>query len=159
MTSAPRRYSFDSSALIGIDQRPSATASAFWAALSAMAADGRAIIIGLVLDELSAKPDEVFRRTAALRGTLAFVPSSAFRTGLLAGALDEVKAEFPRMSRRRRGRERADAWIVAHARATPGTIVVTEESTRKPNKIPAACRRYGVECINLEEFLRRESLI
>ena len=159
MTPAPRRYSFDSSALISIDQRPAATAPAFWAALSAMAADGRAIIIGLVLDELSAKPDEVFRRTAALRGTLAFVPSSAFRTSLLAGSLDEVKADFPRMSRRRRGRERADAWIVAHARTTPGTIVVTEESTYKPNNIPAACRHYGIECINLEEFLRRESLI
>ena len=159
MTPAPRRYSFDSSALIGIDQRPAATAAAFWAALSAMAADGRAIIIELVLDELSAKPDEVFRRTAALRGTRAFVPSAAFRTGSLARSLDEVKADFLRMSRRRRGRERADAWIVAHARTTPSTIVMTEESTRTSNKIPAACRHYGVECINLEEFLRRESLI
>ena len=159
MTSGPQRYSFDSSALIGIGQRPASIATAFWAALSAAELSRRAVIIELVLDELSAKPDEVFERMAALRGTVAFVPSSAFRAGSLARSLDEVKAEFPRMSRRRRGRERADAWIIAHARTVPGTVVVTEESARRGGNIPAACRRYGVECIDLEEFLRRESVI
>lgn len=136
MTSAPQRYSFDSSALIGIGQHPAATAAAFWAALSTPELSLRVLIIELVLDELSAKPDEVFERIIALRGTLAFVPSSAFRVGLLARSLNEVKAEFRRMSRRRRGRERADAWIVAHARTAPGTVVVTEESPRHSGNIP-----------------------
>jgi len=60
---------------------------------------------------------------------------------------------------RRRGRERADAWIIAHARTAPDTIAVTEESARRGGNIPAACRCYEVECIDLEEFLRRESVI
>ena len=159
MTSAPRQYSFDTSALIGIGQRPAATAAAFWTALSTAGRTGRVVIIELVLDELSAKPDEVLERTAALRGTVMFVPLSAFRTGPLARSLDEVKATFWRMSRQRRGRERADPWIVAHARTTPNTVVVTEESPRRNANIPAACRAYGIECINLDEFLRRESLV
>lgn len=159
MTSASQRYSFDSSALISIGNAPAETAAPFWAGLSSPGLRQRVLVIELVLDELSAKPDEVFERIAALRGTVAFVPSSVFRAGSLARSLDEIKAEFPRMSRRRRGRERADAWIVAHARTAPGTVVVTEESPRHRGNIPAACRCYGVECIDLEEFLRRESLI
>jgi len=35
-------------------------------------------------------------------------------------------------------------------------IVVTEESKTNPNKIPAVCRNYGIECINLIELFRRE---
>ena len=159
MTSAPRQYSFDTSALIGIGQRPAATTAAFWTALSTAGRTGRAIIIELVLDELSAKPDEVFERTAALRDTAVFIPLSAFRAGPLARSLDEVKATFWRMSRQRRGRERADPWIVAHARIAPNTTVVTEESPRHNANIPAACRAYGIECVDLDEFLRRESLI
>ena len=34
-------------------------------------------------------------------------------------------------------------------------IVVTEESQIGPNKIPAVCRNYNIECINLLEFFRR----
>jgi ribosomal protein S8 len=35
-------------------------------------------------------------------------------------------------------------------------IVVTEESKRKPEKIPAVCNEIGIECINLIEMLERE---
>ena len=34
-------------------------------------------------------------------------------------------------------------------------IVVTEEPQISPNKIPAVCRSYNIECINLLEFFRR----
>lgn len=34
-------------------------------------------------------------------------------------------------------------------------IVVTEESQSAQNRIPAVCRNYNIECINLLEFFRR----
>jgi len=34
-------------------------------------------------------------------------------------------------------------------------VVVTEESPTNPQKIPAVCRNYNIECINLLEFFRR----
>ena len=37
------------------------------------------------------------------------------------------------------------------------TVVVTEESPTKPNRIPAVCRHYGIECVNNLGFFRREN--
>ena len=51
----------------------------------------------------------------------------------------------------------ADPFVIAKARFE-GAIVVTEE-TYKENaaKIPNVCEHFGIECINLEEFMQREN--
>jgi len=55
----------------------------------------------------------------------------------------------------------ADPWLIALAIEQNNLlfnkcIVVTEESKEKPNRIPAVCRNYNIECIRLIELFRRE---
>ena len=161
MTGSPGRYSFDTCSLIRIEQRPDGAraARAIWDALIGPALVWRIQLVETVFDELAAKPDIVERYLKPFRREQVCVPRSEFSYGLMERNLVEVRNAFPRMSKRRQGRERSDSFIVAHARTIAGTTIVTEESPRHRGNIPAACRYYGIECINLEEFLRRESLI
>jgi len=52
----------------------------------------------------------------------------------------------------------ADTWTISHALCSSG-IVVSHESredrTSQKPKIPNVCTRFGVECIDLKEMLRR----
>jgi len=60
----------------------------------------------------------------------------------------------------------ADPWLIALAIvkneeekenlfSNSKYVIVTEESKTNPQKIPAVCRNYNIECINLLEFFRR----
>ena len=54
----------------------------------------------------------------------------------------------------------ADPYTIAIAikNANPKKcIVVTEEGTRSPNKIPKICESYGIDAINLLGVIKRES--
>lgn len=56
----------------------------------------------------------------------------------------------------------ADAWLVAYAIAYNFTVVTFEKyepSGKKNIKIPVVCREFGVECINLYEFMRRQNMV
>lgn len=158
---AGRRYSFDASSLIrlarsGLD---APAQNAVWRAIGGDAGTFQVRIVEHVFNEIGVKADAVAERVALLRTSEILVPVSAFEACKLSEMLAEVRREYPRMSGANKGRERADSWIVAHARFERDTTVVTEESPRRNAGIPAACRAYGIECINLDEFLRRESLI
>ena len=60
----------------------------------------------------------------------------------------------------------ADPWVIALALAVRENkrmfnqeyvcIIITEESKRRHNGIPAVANHYGIECINLIELFRRE---
>lgn len=158
---AERRYSFDTSSLISLTRRglDAPAHDAVWRALGGDAGAFGVRIVEHVFNEIGVKVDAVAERVARLRTSAILVPGPVFEEGELSRLLAEVQREYPRMSGANKGRERADSWIVAHARHERDTTVVTEESPRHSGNIPAACRRYGVECIDLEEFLRRESLI
>ncbi len=64
------------------------------------------------------------------------------------------------------GGPNADPWIIALAIKLKNQkkqglfnieyIIVTEESKKSPNKIPAVARHYGIECVNLKELFERE---
>ena len=51
----------------------------------------------------------------------------------------------------------ADPFVIAKAGASMGMCVVTEEANR-PNavSIPSVCNHFNIECINLEQLMRRE---
>ena len=56
-----------------------------------------------------------------------------------------------------RGTPVADPWIIAQAKTLEG-CVVTEEAKNKPNaaKIPNVCSRFGIDCISVQELLKRQ---
>lgn len=64
--------------------------------------------------------------------------------------------------------DKADPWLIAVASIDNYTIVTLEtrdsnlsanNPTRKEPKIPDVCDYFGVECINLFDFMRRENCI
>lgn len=71
----------------------------------------------------------------------------------------EAVNEFSGLVDPKSEKEQADPWIVALARELFETdleheyVVVTQENKNSPNKIPAACRKYGIRHINQREFL------
>lgn len=66
-----------------------------------------------------------------------------------------AKADFARGSN-------ADAWLVAYAKIFNYTIVTFETydpNNKKNIKIPVVCKEFGVDYINLHEFMRRMQMI
>ncbi|HEX2711708.1 MAG TPA: DUF4411 family protein [Candidatus Acidoferrales bacterium] len=78
----------------------------------------------------------------------------------------EVATQFPELANPGRFGPAADPFVVALARAqgqdlsglllpsASPCVVVTEE--RGPNKIPGACKHYGLTCITLLDLFERE---
>ena len=83
-------------------------------------------------------------------------------TGLVA-AVGEICKQFPDFVHEDAEHEPADPWVVAFAVRNRLTVVTNEFSTsfrRKPGapRIPDVCQAFELECIELDEFLRRLGL-
>lgn len=80
--------------------------------------------------------------------------------------LAELLKKYPFLAHAQKCGPNADPWLIALAlakRTQPMTsmlnvqhIIVTEESKTKPNKIPAVCKDYHLQCITLIELFRIE---
>ena len=71
--------------------------------------------------------------------------------------LREVEQQSRALARNQRGREKADAYLIAAAEAR-GLTVVSEEGNGK-GKIPDICRQRGVACATLLELIVREGIV
>lgn len=158
MTTTPVGYAPDTCSLLAVDKAVASEAEReqLWESLLGPFFLWRLSIVEAVLEELEEKPDQTEARIRPLRGLPAVISRQQQLGEHGVSSLNNVRLRYPRMSGRRRGRERADAWIVALAKDR-GLTVVTEE-IRGSSKIPTACQHYDVECINLAEFIQRERL-
>ena len=50
----------------------------------------------------------------------------------------------------------ADPFIIAKANAVKGIVVTEEKFKENAAKIPNICKHFGIGCVNLEGFLRKE---
>lgn len=126
---------------------------------------GRMQLLDRVLDELRRNADgdtadtETFRRAVehlrAWRRAPATLRTKGNLTPVEVEYLRDIIAQFPKMSSIGMLGERADPYLVCIGLAG-GYVVVTEESPGKPHGIPAACARFGVECISLADLIERE---
>lgn len=66
----------------------------------------------------------------------------------------EITAAVPTLVDLRKGRGQADPFVIALARVRSATVVTEEHSKPTVPRIPDACRKFGVRCINLLEFIR-----
>lgn len=58
------------------------------------------------------------------------------------------------------GGRNADCFVVARAAAIGGTVVTLEKIGGKGSaKIPNICDEFGIECISLEDFMKRENWV
>ena len=79
------------------------------------------------------------------------------RYGRLAAHVQEKYSRKPQQVRK--WFDDADGWVIAHALAEQGGIVVSEEyekgTYKSKIKIPALCKVFDIECINTALLLRK----
>ena len=55
------------------------------------------------------------------------------------------------------GRPNADPFIIAMTKVINGCVVTKEKERPNAAKIPNVCRHFGVDCTNLQGFMKREN--
>lgn len=156
------RYLMDTSSLVEIErgERSAAERDDVWRMVVDLLVVERVRLLDIVWEELHRNADgEYFDRVLRrLRGynrarfKLAAKPSL---TPMDLQHLADITTRYPKMSGIGALGERADPYLVCLGRAG-GYTVVTEESQIVDDRIPAACRYYDVECINLAQMIERE---
>lgn len=153
----------DTSSLVEIErgERSAAERDDVWRMVVDLLEVGRVRLLDIVWDELRRNKEDAYfdRVLLRLRGynlprfKLAAKPSL---TPMDLQHFADLTTRYPKMSGIGARGERADPYLVCLGRSG-GYVVVTEESPIASDRIPAACRHYGVECINLAQMLERET--
>jgi hypothetical protein len=147
-------YSFDTSSLLNgrRDLFPPGTFVTLWSSIESMITNGDIRCVDEVRNEL-ARRDDAIHDWAKSQPDL-FVPLAAD----VQRAAREVLGAHPRLVGVGGGRNSADPFVIALARAQAG-VVVTEETLSgnitKP-RIPDVCEAMGVPWLNLVRFVQEQ---
>ena len=131
---------------------------ALWQRIEALVMAGRIQTVQVAIEEAERNSKRVHDRLKAFRRHPGFELRKRAQVGRPEEVriLREVEQQSRALARNRRGREKADAYLIAAAVAQ-GLTMVSEEGNGK-GKIPDICRRRGVACITLLELIIREGL-
>ena len=148
------RYAIDTCALINASKNYSLKKTTFnpiWQKVTDMIAKGALISTSEVRDEL--KDDDLVEWSK--KNDPLFLPL----TEEVQKKLTDILHDFPTMIKlKSTGNSNADPFLIATAEIE-GAIIVTDERLGDESTgdyhIPNVCRRYGIECITLNDFLDR----
>ena len=148
------KYAIDACSLINAAKNYSLKKTVFeplWDTISEMISDGTLISSTEVRDEL--KDDDLVDWSK--RNDLLFLPL----TEDVQKRAAEILREFPTLIKMKStGNSNADPFLIATA-DLQGAAVVSDERLGDESTgdfhIPNVCRRYGIECITLNDFLDR----
>ena len=161
------RYLIDTSSLVGVERldAPDDEREEVWRMIIDLLERRRMQLLDRVLDELrrnaagGTDDTELFRRAIehlrAWRRAPATLRTKGTLTPMDLQHLADITERFPKMSSVGMLGERADPYLVCVG-LTGGYVVVTEESPDSPQRIPAACAHFDVDCINLAKLIERE---
>ena len=143
----PRLYSADTSALIdGLERYyPEETFPALWREIDSLIAAHRFVISEEVWEEARVR-DAAAKAWCESRGKETIIAPTD--EDVIRGVQDILQT-FPRLVNNQKGRNRADAFVIAVARQR-NAIVVTGEGaggTQDRPRIPYICDQLGIECI------------
>jgi len=157
-------FCFDSSALITLHKfYGTDILHEIWEELEILFSKGRIISHILVFDELTTnakRPDNLSRWISQKRQYFKGI------TGMQAQYVATIIEQFPRLIDPNHEKDEADPWLIAQILETRSQaqlglfasnqefIVVSEESEKRPQKIPAVCEHYGIRHFNLKEFFK-----
>lgn len=150
-------FVFDSSAFINgsrhhyhLDTMPSV-----WRLVEAAIDDGRVIVPREVYREIFDQEDEI---SQLLKRHQAAVIDPSREVQMRAG---QLQSEFPKPGLR----DKADPFVMAEAESRSTTVVTYEGITftgaparGADRKLPAICKRLGIDCCTLSEALRKLGL-
>jgi hypothetical protein len=158
--SNPRRFLFDANAFIEAKRRYYAfdICPGYWDAVLAWHAQHRLMSIDHVGVELQKGNDDLKAWAAAAPASL-FVDSGVVNTITVFGQLQTWAAAQPQFLPQAKAEfaSKADAWLIAHAKAD-GLVLVTHEEfaadARRKVPMPNACRAFQVEHVTTFDALR-----
>ena len=70
---------------------------------------------------------------------------------------EEYKTGFFDAKKQAEGKEEADPYLIGYCKEH-NCVLITNENKIKPNKIPAVSKKYGVKCIDINDFLLERGL-
>ena len=145
----PDVYLIDTSAWLNIDQRRDS--DHVWTSIVELIGQGRIVACSAVLDELRESP---------IYSTRLKRYEKALRAGDRGNEVEYLRKvgrityEHPAMSKATGVRTPADPYLIALAELEKYVIVADETSRKRPNrKIPGVCKKRGIRCITLNEFV------
>jgi hypothetical protein len=148
-------YVFDTSSFIRLNSYYPDIFPGFWQQFNETVAAGEIVSTREVLRELEREdPDHVF--AWAKQNTSIFTTPTSAETAFVSRIL--AVPHFQQLigtKARLIGTPVADPFVIASAGVCGGTVVTQER--RKPNsaKIPTVCDHFGIESVNLEDFMRK----
>lgn len=146
------RYCFDTSSWIeaGVRTYPRANFPRLWEQIENLIAKGELVSPDEVLRELEKRDDDLFDWAKQQKGLFVALDEE---TQIAVAA---VLRTHPRFAAQITGRNQADPFVIALAKARKLTVVSEEKgpgSADKP-KIPEACKTHDVRCIRLLDLIR-----
>jgi len=155
-------FCFDTSAFVRLHRfYPKAVIPDIWVELDRLFKAGKIISHEYVFDEILPDP-----KKADDLGKWIEKKEKSFRpiTQFQLDTVGDVLAKFPKLIDPNNEKNQADPWLIAMMREykeqedsglfpdQTNYFLVTEESTQKDNRIPAACKKYGINHLTLFEF-------
>jgi hypothetical protein len=132
---------------------PPDIAPGYWAALIRLLTEHRLVVSEEVRREIEQVDDQLLRWVKA--NIMYWYPI----TDEVQRVVSEVMASHPKLVDARKGRSRADPFVIGTAAAAQATLVTTEEfGTPKKPKVPFVCHAYGIPCVGLLDFIRAERI-
>jgi len=148
-TEEPDVYLIDTSSWLEIDGRLDSEDT--WALIATLIEKGRIVACSQVLDELRDNPIYLSRFKPHEKALLAGSRRNEIEYLQYVG---RVTYEHPAMSKATGIKTPADPYVIALAELEGYVIVADETCRKRPNrKIPGVCKKRGVRCITLGEFI------
>jgi hypothetical protein len=147
-------YVFDTGAFIRLNSYYPDIFPGFWQQFDETVASGDIVSTREVLRELERDdPDHVLswaRRNAAVFSTPTDAETAFVGSILSVPHFQQIIGTKARLT----GTPVADPFVIACAATREATVVSEEKPKPNSAKIPTVCEHFGVDCLNLERFMR-----
>ena len=152
------KYIFDSDSLINLFRHyyPERFPT-LWEKFHALVSAGELISVREVFNEIGSSEDSLAIWAKGQRKELFSEPTPEELQ--FVGEIFQVR-HFQTMIRKQerlKGKPVADPFVIARAKISGACVVTQEKSTENAAKIPNVCDHFGILCINLEGFMKKEN--
>ncbi len=151
-------YVFDSNSLLNLfwhyypERFPT-----LWEKFDALVSGGKLISVREVFNEIGSSKDSLGTWAKEHKNVL-FLESTAEELQFVAEIFQVQHFQaMVRKQERLKGKPVADPFVIARAKISGASVVTQEKNTKDAAKIPNVCNYFGIRCMNLEGFMKKEN--
>jgi len=158
-----RVYVIDTNALIYLDltfKKEISVFSAIWEEIEELIVLGRFKTLDFVEQEINdyeGKEEFIKKWIKTWEKALIVNTDAACINAAILIINQEYNTGFLKANKQAEGKEEADPYLIAYCKIN-NYVLISNESKTKPNKIPAVAKKYGVECLDINDFLIEREL-